>query len=83
MKAVAKGFAQEGILANAICPGSIDTPLSDRLGEEAKRRLLNACLLKRQGTPEEVADAVLFLVSEQSIYITGVTLNVDAGTLMT
>jgi 3-oxoacyl-[acyl-carrier protein] reductase len=83
MKSVAKGFAQEGILANAICPGSIDTPLSDRLGEEAKRRLVNASLLRRQGTPEEVADAVVFLVSEQSTYITGVTLNVDAGALMT
>lgn len=83
MKSVAKSFAQDGILANAICPGSIDTPLSDSLGEEAKRRFVNASLLKRQGTPEEVADAVLFLVSEQSTYITGVTLNVDAGALMT
>jgi 3-oxoacyl-[acyl-carrier protein] reductase len=82
MKSVAKGFAQEGILANAICPGSIDTPLSDSLGEETKRRFVDACLLKRQGTPEEVADAVVFLVSERSTYITGITLNVDAGILM-
>ena len=82
MKSVAKGFAQEGILANAICPGSIDTPLSDSLGEETKRRFANASLLKRQGTPEEVADAVVFLVSERSTYITGITMNVDAGILI-
>lgn len=82
MKSVAKGFAQDGILANAICPGSIDTPLTDSFGEETKRQFASACLLKRQGTPEELADAVVFLVSDQSTYITGVTLNVDGGMLI-
>ena len=81
-QALAGEYAKDNIRANAICPGSIDTPLSDSLGEETKRRFINASLLKRQGTPEEVADAVVFLVSEQSTYITGVTLNVDAGALM-
>ena len=81
MKSVAKGFAQDGILANAICPGSIDTPLTDSFGEETKRGFANACLLKRQGTPKELADAVVFLVSDRSTYITGVTLYVNGGML--
>ena len=82
MKSVAKGFARDGILANAICPGSIDTPLTDSLGADAKERFAADCLLKRQGTPKEVADAALFLVSDQSTFITGVTIPVNGG-LMT
>jgi len=79
MKSVAKEFASHGILANAICPGSIDTPLTDSFGEATRADLAKACLLKRQGTAQELADAALFLVSSRSTYITGTVLNVNGG----
>jgi 3-oxoacyl-[acyl-carrier protein] reductase len=79
MKSVAKEFAGSGILSNAICPGSIDTPLTDSFGESTKADLAKACLLKRQGSAAELADAVLFLVSGRSTYITGTVLNVNGG----
>ena len=59
MKVVAKEFAAEGILANAIAPGSIDTPITESFGPEAKARYAEAATLKRQGSPRELADAVL------------------------
>ena len=82
MKVLAKEFAVEGILANAIAPGSIDTPLTDSFGVDAKRRFAEASPLERQGTPRELADAVLFLVSDRSTYVNGATLHVNAGSLL-
>ncbi len=82
MKVVAKEFATEGILANAIAPGSIDTPLTDDFGVEIKQRFAEASTLKRQGTPREIADAALFLVSDRSTYVNGATLHVNAGSLL-
>jgi len=81
MKSVAKTFAGEGILANALCPGSIETPMTESFGEDTKRKLAEACLLKRQGTPEELADAAIFLASDRSTFITGTVLNVNGGIL--
>ena len=82
MKSVAKGFAEDGILANAICPGSIDTPLTESFGEAMKKSFANACFLKRQGTAKELADAAIFLVSDRSTYITGAVLQVSGGRLI-
>ena len=82
MKVVAKEFAAHGILANAIAPGSIDTPITDSFGPEAKQRYADLSTLKRQGTPRELADAVLFLVSERATYMNGATLHVNAGSLL-
>ena len=82
MKVVAKEFASEGILANAIAPGSIDTPITDSFGAEAKKKFADASTLKRQGTPRELADTVLFLVSDRSTYVNGATLHVNAGSLL-
>ena len=82
MKVLAKEFAVEGILANAIAPGSIDTPITDSFGVDAKRRFAEASSLGRQGTPRELADAVLFLVSDRSTYVNGATLHVNAGSLL-
>ena len=82
MKSVAKGFAEDGILANAICPGSIDTPLTESFGEVMKKSFANACFLKRQGTAKELADAAIFLVSDRSTYITGAVLQVSGGRLI-
>ena len=82
MKVVAKNFASEGILANAIAPGSIDTPLTDSFGSEAKSKFAEASPLKRQGTARELADAVLYLVSGRASYVTGATFHVNGGALL-
>ena len=82
MKVVAKRFASEGILANAICPGTVDTPLTDSFGPEVKAAFAEAVLLKRQARPPEIADAVLFLCSDRASYITGATLHVNGGQLL-
>ena len=82
MKVIAKEFAAEGVLANAIAPGSIDTPITDSFGPEAKRRYAEAAPLKRQASARELADAVLYLVSDRATYMTGATLHVNGGSLL-
>jgi len=82
MKSVAKEFGGEGINANAVAPGTIDTPMTDSFGEAIKRRFVESAPTKRQGTPQEVADAVLFLVSSRSSYVNGATLHVNGGSLL-
>jgi 3-oxoacyl-[acyl-carrier protein] reductase len=82
MKSVAKELATEGINANAIAPGTTDTPMTDSFGSELKGRLAESTLLKRRGTPREIADAALFLVSSGANYMTGATLHVNGGALL-
>lgn len=81
-KSLAKECADQGILVNAIAPGSIDTPMLESFGEQARKHFADASPLKRQGSPRELADAVMFLVSESSTYITGSTLHVNGGSLL-
>ncbi|MFP6768137.1 MAG: SDR family NAD(P)-dependent oxidoreductase [Planctomycetaceae bacterium] len=81
-KSLAKECAADGILVNAIAPGSIDTPLLNQLGEDARAEYAEASLLKRQGSARELADAVIFLVSGSATYITGSTLHVNGGSLL-
>jgi len=79
MKSVAKGFAAEGIRANAIAPGPVDTPLSHTLGADFWTSTEERTLLKRHAAALEIADAALFLVSESSSYMTGQVLRVNGG----
>jgi NAD(P)-dependent dehydrogenase (short-subunit alcohol dehydrogenase family) len=81
-KSLAKEFASDGILVNAIAPGSIDTPMALSFGEAQKEQFIEAAPLKRQGTPRELADAVWYLVSDRSTYVTGTTLHVNGGSLL-
>ena len=81
-KYLAKQFASEGILSNVVAPGTIDTPLTDSFGAEHKHRFIEASLLKRQGSPRELAEAVLFLSSSRSSYVTGSTMHVNGGSLL-
>lgn len=84
-EALAVDLAQYGILVNAIAPGGIDTPMANPEGKPRSEldRMMGRTLLKRIGTPEEVAAAVVFLASTEASYITGTTLYVDGGWLAT
>jgi len=81
-KTIAREFAQRGINVNAIAPGYIETPMTDALPEKVKEELKRMIPAERLGRPEDVAEAVLFLVSEASGYITGQVLNVNGGIYM-
>lgn len=81
-KSLAKTYALDNILVNAIAPGSFDTPLARSFGEEQIEEFKQASPLKRQGTPRELADAVFYLVSNRATYVTGATLHVNGGALL-
>ena len=81
-KTIAREFATRGINVNAIAPGYIVTPMTDSLPEKAKEELKRMIPMERLGQPEDVAQAVLFLVSEASSYMTGQVLNVNGGIYM-
>ena len=81
-KTIAREYAQRGINVNAIAPGYIETPMTEALPGKAKEELKKLIPMERLGKPEDVAEAVLFLVSEESNYITGQVLNVNGGIYM-
>ncbi len=81
-KSVAKEVASRNITANAIAPGFIRTPMTDKLPEEAVKNAMKSIPLGRMGEAEDIAKAVVFFASEDADYITGQTLHVDGGMLM-
>ena len=81
-KSVAKELASRGITVNMIAPGCIGTDMTATLPDKVKEAMLADIPLGRIGTPEDVANAVLFLVSDQAAYITGQIINVDGGMVM-
>jgi 3-oxoacyl-[acyl-carrier protein] reductase len=81
-KTIAREFAQRGINVNAVAPGYIQTPMTDVLPDKVKEELRRLIPMDRLGQPGDVAEAVLFLVSERSSYITGQVLNVNGGIYM-
>ncbi len=78
-RALSRELARYNITVNAVAPGFIETAMTGELPPEAKEKLLSGIPLKRAGSPEDVASAVGFLVSEAASYITGLTLTVDGG----
>ncbi len=78
-KAVARELARKQITVNAIAPGYIQTDMTEKMEEKARNELLSLIPQGRLGKVEDVADAVLFLVSDASSYITGHVLNVSGG----
>jgi len=78
-KTVAKELAARGIRANAIAPGFIKTKMTDALSDDVRNAMLSVIPLKDFGTPEDVANVVLFLASDLSRYVTGQTLSVCGG----
>ena len=81
-KSLAQELAPRNITVNAVAPGFIDTDMTRALTEEQRAALLTRVPLGRLGLPEEIAAAVLFLVSPQAAYITGETLHVNGGMYM-
>lgn len=81
-KSLAKEVASRGITVNAIAPGFIATDMTSVLTDNQKAEMARTIPLGRAGQPEDVANAVLFLVSEGAAYITGQVLNVDGGMVM-
>ena len=78
-KSLALEVASRGVRVNAVAPGFIDSQMTAVLPQEAKDKMIGAIPLKRIGTPEDVAEAVLFFASDSSTYITGQVLPVDGG----
>ncbi|WP_116787259.1 3-oxoacyl-[acyl-carrier-protein] reductase [Flavobacterium psychrotrophum] len=78
-KSIAIELGSRNIRCNAIAPGFIQTEMTEKLGEDVVKGWAAAIPLKRGGTPEDVANACVFLASDMSAYITGQTLNVDGG----
>jgi NAD(P)-dependent dehydrogenase (short-subunit alcohol dehydrogenase family) len=78
-RSTACDFGPQGIRVNAICPGPIRTRISPAPGSELHQRQIGKTMLARTGEPDEVAWAAVFLASDESSYITGVTLPVDGG----
>lgn len=81
-KSAAKEFAPRGITVNAVAPGFIATDMTDAIPEKIKTGLIEKIPMGRIGNPEDVANAVLFLVSEKAAYITGQVISVDGGMAM-
>ena len=78
-KALAKEVGPAGVRGNCVCPGVIRTPMNDRLTVEEAEDLMASIPLDRFGTPEEVAEALVFLASDKASYITGAVLDVNGG----
>jgi 3-oxoacyl-[acyl-carrier protein] reductase len=80
-KSVALELGSRGVRSNAIAPGFIETEMTGKLDEKTVQSWRDAIPLKRGGSPEDVADACVFLGSDMSAYITGQVLQVDGGML--
>ena len=83
-KSAALEYATRGIRVNAVCPGMIQTPMSDKMiaegqGEELEKMMRTYVPMQRLGRPEEIADAVLWLCSSAASYVTGQSISVDGG----
>jgi 3-oxoacyl-[acyl-carrier protein] reductase len=81
-KALAREVASRGITVNAVAPGYIATPMTKKLPEPIKKTFIDLIPIKRFGTPEEVAQTVKFLLSDEAAYITGQVINVNGGIYM-
>ena len=80
-KSLAIQFANQNIRSNCILPGAVETPMQNRWKKnpKAKKNLAKLIPLQRIGKPADIANAILFLLSDESQYITGTELIVDGG----
>ncbi len=78
-KSAARELGSRGITVNAIAPGFIDTEMTENLSEDLKTKMLQQIPLNRMGKTEDIANAAVFLASDESSYISGQVLGVDGG----
>lgn len=78
-KTWAKEFAKKGIRVNAIAPGFIKTPMTEKVPEKVLQMMIDKTPMGRMGEPIEVANVLLFLASDESSFVTGHTLHIDGG----
>lgn len=79
----ARAYGPHGVLVNTVSPGQIDTPMQHVDNPpEVVQAAIEACPLRRMGTPEEVAAVVIFLASQHASFVNGATLNVSGGSIM-
>ena len=81
-KTAAKELGSRGINVNAVAPGFIKTPMTDKLTDEQKEAILGQIAMRRYGEPEEIASVVSFLCSEDASYITGQIIEISGGLSM-
>lgn len=81
-KTAAKELAPRGITCNAVTPGLIESDMTEILPEDLKRKYLEKIALGRFGTPEDVANVVAFLASDEAGYVTGQVIDIDGGLVM-
>lgn len=81
-KSVAKELGARGITVNAVAPGFIATDMTEVLSHKIKEKLIENIPLRKLGSPEDVANLVAFLASDNANYITGQVINVDGGMVM-
>ena len=81
-KTAAKELGSRGIRVNAVAPGFISTPMTDKLTDEQKNAILSQIAMKRYGTADEVANVVAFLCGEESSYVTGQIVEISGGLSM-
>ena len=81
-KSLARQFGPHGINVNAVAPHAIITPMMDYWDEERREEMKRNLPVRRLGTPEDVAQAALFLVSDEASFITGQIININGGYLM-
>jgi NAD(P)-dependent dehydrogenase (short-subunit alcohol dehydrogenase family) len=83
-RGLALALARDGVRSNTICPGTVDTPLVERIyaeDPERRRRMIDRTPLKRLGTPADIAEACLYLLSDAAGFVTGSDLTIDGGQL--
>jgi 3-oxoacyl-[acyl-carrier protein] reductase len=81
-KSLAREIGSRGITVNVVAPGFIDTDMTRALSDDQRQALLGQIALGRLGSPEDIAQAVLFLASPAAAYITGETMHVNGGMYM-
>jgi len=81
-KTLAKELAGKGIYVNAVSPGFVETPMTEKIPDELKQQMIAKIPLKRIGLPKDIANVVVFLASPLSDYVTGQTIQINGGTYM-
>jgi 3-oxoacyl-[acyl-carrier protein] reductase len=82
MKSLAAEYAKRGVTANCVAPGMIATAMTDKLNDKQREAILSRVPAGRLGAPDDVAAAVVFLVSNEAAYVTGATIHVNGGMAM-